>query len=81
MEHAPISPRKRKPVNLSLDTGIVAAAREFGINMSRVTEDALHRATRAAQAQQWLDENRSALEDYNRWYEEQGDPLSHLRSL
>lgn len=81
MEHAPVSPRKRKPVNLSLDTGIVAAARELDINLSRVTEDALRLATKEAQARRWLDENRPALEDYNRWYEEQGDPLSHLRPL
>jgi antitoxin CcdA len=81
MEHAPIKPRKRKPVNLSLDTGIVAAARDLGINLSRVTEDALRQATREAEARQWIEQNRRALEDYNRWYREQGDPLSHLRAL
>jgi len=81
MEHAPIKPRKRKPVNLSLDIGIVAAARDLGINLSRVTEDALRQATREAEARQWIEQNRGALEDYNRWYREQGDPLSHLRAL
>lgn len=81
MKHDPIGSGKRKPVNVSLDTGIVAAAREAGINLSRVSEAALRTATREAQAQQWLEQNREALAEWNRWYDTHGDPLAHLDPL
>lgn len=79
MKHDPIPSRKRKPVNVSLDTGVVAAAREAGINLSRVTEDALRVAVKVAQERRWRDENRSAITAFSEWYEREGDPLADLR--
>ncbi|GAA0658112.1 antitoxin CcdA [Sphingomonas insulae] len=81
MRHDPISPNKRKSVNLSIDTGIVAAAREAGVNLSRVTEAALRVAVKDAREQRWREENREAIERFTNWYEDQGDPLAHLASL
>ena len=79
MKHDPIVSRKCKPVNVSLDTGIVAAAREAGLNLSRVTEDALRVAVKAELERRWVEENREAMEGWNRWYEKNGDPLEGLR--
>ena len=79
MKHDPVAPRKRKPVNLSLDTEIVAAAREAGINLSRVTEDALRVAVKAEQERRWREENAAAMLAFNEWYAREGDPLAHLR--
>ncbi len=79
MKHGQVSARKRKSVNLSLDTGIVASAREAGINLSRVTEEALRLAVKAEQERRWLEENRDAIAVFNEWYEREGDPLAHLR--
>lgn len=74
MRHDPIASGKRKPVNLSIDTGIVAAAREAGINLSQVSETALRAATKVERDRQWRDENRDWAESVNRWVEENGLP-------
>jgi antitoxin CcdA len=81
MRHDSIATGKRKSVNVSLDTGVVAAAREAGLNLSQISEAAIRRATKAEQERRWKEENREALEGWNRWYETNGDPLAHLRAL
>lgn len=79
MKHDKIASGKRKPVNLSLDTGVVAAAREAGLNLSQISEAALRDAIRGEQARRWREDNRVAIEGWNRWYDKNGDPLAHLR--
>lgn len=79
MKHDMISSNKRKPVNLSLDTGVVAAARAAGINLSQVSEAALRAATKAEQERRWKEENREAIESSNAWLEENGLPYAELR--
>ena len=79
MKHDPIVSRKRKSVNVSVDTGIVAAAREAGLNLSRVTEEALRAEIKVVRERRWQEENRAAIEGWNRWYEKNGDPLAGLR--
>ena len=79
MKHDPNVAGKRRPVNLSLDTGIVAAAREAGINLSRVTEAALRAAVRDQQEARWKQDNAAAIAAFADWYERDGDPLAHLR--
>lgn len=32
-------------------------------------------------ARRWLEENREALEDYNKWYAEHGSPLDKYRAF
>ena len=78
MKHDPIATGKRKPVNLSLDTGIVAAAREHGINLSQVSESALRAAAKKAADDKWREDNRAWAEAFNEWYEQNGHPLAHL---
>jgi len=79
MKHDMISSNKRKPVNLSLDTGVVAAARAAGINLSQVSEAALRAATKAEQERRWKEENREAIEYWNDWLEKNGLPYADLR--
>lgn len=79
MKHDSISSGKRKAVNLSLDTGIVAAAREAGINLSQISEAALRAATKAEQDRRWKEDNREAMEGWNRWLETNGLPFASLR--
>ena len=81
MKHDPILTGKRKPVNVSLDTGVVAAAREAGVNLSQVSEEALRRAVKAEQERRWKEEHREQIAAYNRWIEENGIPLSDLPVL
>jgi antitoxin CcdA len=79
MKHDPLVTGKRKPVNLTLDTGIVAAARHAGLNLSQVSETAIRAATKKVLAAQWQEENREAIEAHNRWVEENGIPLARYR--
>ena len=79
MRHHPIVSGKRKPVNLSLDTGVVDAARTLGLNLSQISEAALREATRTEQARRWKEENREAIEGWNRWVEKNGLPLEKYR--
>jgi len=79
MKHDSITSSKRRPVNVSVDTGIVAAAREVGLNLSRVTEDALRVAIKVEKERRWKEENREAIGAFREWYEREGDPLAHLR--
>ncbi len=72
---------KRKSVNLSLDPGVVAAAREAGINLSRVTEEALRAAVKGEHERRWKGENRDWIAAHNRWIDENGIPLSDLETL
>ncbi|RDE04845.1 type II toxin-antitoxin system CcdA family antitoxin [Sphingomonas aracearum] len=79
MKQDRITPAKRRPVNLSLDTGIVAAAREVGINLSQVSEAAIRTATRKEQERRWQEENRAAMESSNAWVEKNGLPFAKYR--
>ena len=62
----------RRATNLSLDSGLVAEARELGINLSRVVEERLHEVVKAARARAWLEENRAGFEAFERFVEKHG---------
>jgi antitoxin CcdA len=79
MKHDPLITGKRKSVNLSVDEGIVAAARAAGINLSRVTEAALRAEIRAERERRWKEENEAAIAEFAEWYAREGDPLTELR--
>ena len=79
MKHDPLVSGSRKSVNLSLDTGIVAAAREAGLNLSKISEAAIREATRQEQGRRWQEENREALDGWKRWVEKNGLPLEKYR--
>lgn len=74
-----IETRKRKAVNLSLDTDVVEAARAAGLNLSQVCEAALRDASRAEIARQWREDNQAWADSVNRWIEERGLPLERYR--
>lgn len=81
MRHDPITSSKRKPVNLSLDTGVVAAARKAGVNMSRVTEAALRVAITSENERRWREEHRVWIQAHNDWIDQNGIPLGDLPVL
>jgi len=81
MKIDPIASGKRRPVNLSLDTGVVDAAREAGINLSQTCEAALRAAAKAERERQWQEENKDSIEAWNAWVEEHGLPLAKYRQF
>ncbi len=70
---------KRKAVNLSLDTGVVEAARAVGLNLSQVCEVALRDASKRETFRRWQEDNCVAIETHNAWVEKHGLPLERYR--
>lgn len=67
------SSRPRKaPTNLSIRTDLVRRARELGINISELVDEALERAIRTAERDAWHAENRDAIDAYNTRIAEHG---------
>ena len=62
----------RKPTNVSARAELVAEAKSLGISLSEVFEVALENAVAAARRKQWIEENRQAFEDYDRFVEAHG---------
>lgn len=79
MKHDSMSSGKRKAVNVTLDTGVVAAAREAGLNLSQICEAALREASRKERERRWQEENRDWIEAHNKWVEQNGLPLERYR--
>lgn len=70
MTSAP-KPRKRA-VNLSIDSATLEQARNAGLNLSQILDEGIHRALAMRAAQDWQDENREAIESYNRRIKRRG---------
>ena len=66
------APRKKRAVNLSVDAELVAEAKEFGTNLSATLEKALRTEHRDKRWAKWREENRAAVEAWNRLVEEDG---------
>lgn len=71
----------RRPTNVSLDVALVGEARELGINISRACEEGLAKQVAKSLAEQWLEENRQAIESSNAWVEKHGLPLARYRTF
>lgn len=69
----------KKSANLTVDSDLLRQARELKINLSRTLEQKLEEIIRKAKAEHWLEENRSALESYNRHVERRGVFSDKLR--
>ncbi|OYW45143.1 MAG: post-segregation antitoxin CcdA [Sphingomonadales bacterium 32-68-7] len=71
----------RRPTNVSLDPVHLAEARELGINISQACERGLVATLAEERARRWKEENREAIEGWNRYFEEHGLPLEHYRTF
>lgn len=66
----------KKAVNLSIDVSLVEEAKARGVNLSALLEKALAED----RARRWLEDNREAIEAYNRDVEERGVWSDGLRT-
>ena len=62
----------RKPTNISARSDLVTEAKELGINLSEVFEAALETSVRVARRRRWIEENRQAFADYDKFVETHG---------
>jgi len=71
----------KKAANLSINSELLNQAKALQINLSATLERALIEAIRDKQRQQWRQENRQAIEDYNQRVETEGCFSDSLRSF
>lgn len=71
---APVRDRSspKKPVNLSIDSDLLQQARELKVNLSKALEERLAVIVREERARRWQEENREAIEAYNRFVDKHG---------
>ena len=69
----------KKSANLSINADLLRQAKQLNINLSQTLEQHLAEIVRKAQSEQWLAENRNALEEYNRRIEARGTFSDGLR--
>lgn len=62
----------KKAVNVSLDPKLIAEAKEFGTNLSQVLEQALHLAHSDQRQRKWEQENKAAIEAWNKLVDDDG---------
>jgi antitoxin CcdA len=79
MRHGSIASGKRKPVNLTIDTGVVVAAREAGVNLSQISEVALRRTANEARDAAWKKENQARIDAHRASVESNELPLERYR--
>jgi antitoxin CcdA len=71
----------KKATNLSINSDLLRLAREERINLSRTLEQRLEEIIVEIKRQQWQEENRAAIDDYNRRIEAEGVFSEGLRSF
>lgn len=72
---------QRKSANLSIDGNLLADAKALEINVSRAAEAGIAEAVRKEKEQRWLAENRDAIDENNRYFEEHGLPFAEFRGF
>jgi antitoxin CcdA len=71
----------KKATNLSLNSKVLEAARELGINISQTVDDLLAREVRRRAIARWVAENGAIVDAYNRRIDTQGLWNADLRAL
>ena len=68
---------KRK-TSLTLDAASLDAARDLGLNVSAVVNEALQNAVNQARREQWRAENAEAFAAQADWHAQNGHPLAEI---
>ena len=69
----------KKSVNLSINADLLQQAKQLNINLSQTLELHLAEIVLQAQSSLWLEENKNALDEYNRRIESRGTFSDGLR--
>lgn len=71
----------KRAVNLSINGDLLNKAKELDINLSATLEQALVEVVKQNQRNQWLEENREAINAYNEYVETIGVFSDDVRSF
>ena len=75
-EHA-----SKKPTNLSLNSKVLEAAREMGMNLSQTVDSLLADEVKKRYWEKWREENKEAFAEYNERVAREGLPLAKYRTF
>jgi antitoxin CcdA len=82
MKHAEVRQRSRRiATNVTLDSALVAEARELGVNISKASATGLEAAVAKARSERWIADNQQALKSSNAFVDDHGLPLGSLRQF
>lgn len=71
----------KRATNVSINEGLLEAARALDINLSATLEKALDAEVRARRREKWLEENREAIAAYNERIARDGMLSDHVRAF
>jgi antitoxin CcdA len=71
----------RKSTNISLPLGLVAEARELGVDVSQAAEFGIAAAVARRRQERWLAENQDASQSSNAYVVQHGLPLAQYRNF
>jgi len=71
----------RRATNVSLPEDLIGAAKELNVNISQACEKGLQEEVSKTRAERWIEENRDAIEFWNRYVDEHGLPLARYRQF
>ena len=71
----------RRATNVTLSESLLDEARSLKINVSQACERGLLAEVTAIKQQQWLAENRAAMDAWNDYVDRQGLPLAEFRQF
>ena len=81
MRMATKAQKQRRPTNVSLRSDLIEEARSLNINISQACESGLEASVAKTRAERWIEENRDAIEYWNRYVDEHGLPLERYRQF
>ena len=71
----------KKATNLSLNSKVLEAARELGMNLSQTVDGLLAEEVKRRYWEKWNDENKEAIAAYNARIAKEGLPLARYRTF
>ena len=71
----------KRPINLTLSTGTLDAAKRLGINISQVCDEHLRAVVRQEQERRWRQEHAGFVAAYNATLETEDLPLAEWRTF
>jgi antitoxin CcdA len=71
----------KRAINLSLNAKVLDAARDLGMNVSQTVDALLVAEVRRRYWERWNEENKPAIEHYNKRIEREGLPLARYRTF
>ena len=71
----------KKPTNLSLNSKVLEAAREMGMNLSQTVDSLLADEVKKRYWEKWREDNKEAFAEYNERVAIEGLPLAKYRTF